>query len=144
MNYWSLGTDIDEKECGVQRSIRYGSWFSSSKSQSFFGLNTIADWRSFTNEVILDHVEESTEAIGGVGKIVEVDESKFGKRKYRGLYGECYASRISTGLSNACEAVQQAISEVLVEYYQKYVDEASKKEDIFVQYDRSLLVAGPR
>jgi len=43
-------------------------------------------------------------------------------------------------------AIRQAISKALVAYYQKYVDEASKKEvkDILVQYDRSLLVADPR
>ncbi|GFR04756.1 uncharacterized protein TNCT_310701 [Trichonephila clavata] len=42
----------------------------------------MADWRRFINEIILDHVEESTKAIGGVGKIVEIDKSKFGKREY--------------------------------------------------------------
>ncbi|GFT12603.1 pro-Pol polyprotein [Trichonephila clavipes] len=42
------------------------------------------------------------------------------------------------------QAIQQAISKVLVEYYQKYVDEASKKEDIFAQYNKSLLLADPR
>ncbi|CAG7727118.1 unnamed protein product [Allacma fusca] len=43
-------------------------------------------------------------------------------------------------------AIRQAISKALVAYYQKYVDEASKKEikDILTQYDRSLLVADPR
>ena len=43
-------------------------------------------------------------------------------------------------------AIRQSISKALVAYYQKYVDEASKKElkDLFVQYDRSLLVADPR
>lgn len=43
-------------------------------------------------------------------------------------------------------AIRQAISKALVAYFQKYVDEASKKEvkDILVQYDRSLLVADPR
>lgn len=43
-------------------------------------------------------------------------------------------------------AIRQAISKALVAYYQKYVDEVSKKEirDILVQYDRSLLVADPR
>uniref|UniRef100_A0A8C5M091 Small ribosomal subunit protein uS9 n=1 Tax=Leptobrachium leishanense TaxID=445787 RepID=A0A8C5M091_9ANUR len=42
--------------------------------------------------------------------------------------------------------VTQAISKSLVAYYQKYVDEASKKgiKDILIQYDRTLLVADPR
>lgn len=43
-------------------------------------------------------------------------------------------------------AIRQAISKAIVAYYQKFVDEASKKEikDLLVQYDRSLLVADPR
>ncbi|XP_002159445.1 small ribosomal subunit protein uS9 [Hydra vulgaris] len=43
-------------------------------------------------------------------------------------------------------AVRQAISKAIVAYYQKFVDEASKKEikDVLIQYDRSLLVADPR
>ncbi|KAK9884616.1 hypothetical protein WA026_007456 [Henosepilachna vigintioctopunctata] len=43
-------------------------------------------------------------------------------------------------------AIRQAISKAVVAYYQKYVDEASKKElkDILIQYDRTLLVADPR
>lgn len=40
----------------------------------------------------------------------------------------------------------QAIAKSLVAYYQKFVDEASKKEirDILVSFDRALLVADPR
>uniref|UniRef100_A0A2R8ZEQ2 Small ribosomal subunit protein uS9 n=1 Tax=Pan paniscus TaxID=9597 RepID=A0A2R8ZEQ2_PANPA len=43
-------------------------------------------------------------------------------------------------------AIRQSISKALVAYYQKYVDEASKKEikDILIQYDRTLLVADLR
>ncbi|KAK2152202.1 hypothetical protein LSH36_337g02026 [Paralvinella palmiformis] len=43
-------------------------------------------------------------------------------------------------------AIRQAISKALVAYYQKYVDEASKKEikDMLIAYDRTLLVADPR
>merc|ERR1711974_430954 len=43
-------------------------------------------------------------------------------------------------------AIRQALSKSLVSYYQKYVDEQSKKaiKDILVQFDRSLLVADPR
>jgi len=43
-------------------------------------------------------------------------------------------------------AIRQSISKAIVAFYQKYVDEASKKElkDLLVHYDRSLLVADPR
>merc|ERR1712007_238545 len=50
------------------------------------------------------------------------------------------------GYTSQIYAIRQAISKSLVAYYQKYVDEASKKEvrDILISYDRSLLVADPR
>ena len=43
-------------------------------------------------------------------------------------------------------AVRQAIAKAIVAYYQKYVDEATKKEikETLLQYDRTLLVADPR
>ena len=43
-------------------------------------------------------------------------------------------------------AVRQAIAKAIVAFYQKYVDEASKREikETLVQFDRSLLVADPR
>ena len=43
-------------------------------------------------------------------------------------------------------AIRQAIAKAIVSYYQKYVDEASKKEikEILMEYDRTLLVADPR
>merc|ERR1712201_1847 len=43
-------------------------------------------------------------------------------------------------------AIRQALAKSLVAYYQKFVDEASKKEikDTLIQYDRTLLVADPR
>ena len=39
-------------------------------------------------------------------------------------------------------AIRQAIAKAMVAYYQKYVDESSKKEikEIFMSYDRSLLI----
>ena len=42
--------------------------------------------------------------------------------------------------------IRQAIAKGIVAYYQKFIDEASKKEikDILVQYDRTLLVADSR
>ncbi|KAG2389196.1 hypothetical protein C9374_014596 [Naegleria lovaniensis] len=43
-------------------------------------------------------------------------------------------------------AIRQAIAKALVSYYQKYVDEASKRDikQSLLEYDRSLLVADPR
>merc|ERR1711884_95689 len=42
-------------------------------------------------------------------------------------------------------AIRQALSKAIVAYYQKYVDEQSKKtiKDILIQFDRNLLVADP-
>eukprot|EP01066_Platyproteum_vivax_P008345 Platyproteum_vivax@DN348_c0_g1_i1.p1 len=50
------------------------------------------------------------------------------------------------GHTSQIYAVRQAIAKSLVCYYQKFVDEASKKEikDLLVAYDRSLIVADPR
>jgi len=43
-------------------------------------------------------------------------------------------------------AIRQALAKAIVAWYQKYVDEAAKKEikDVLLGYDRSLLVADPR
>jgi len=50
------------------------------------------------------------------------------------------------GYTSQIYAVRQAIAKAIVAYYQKYVDEASKKEikEILMSYDRSLLVAGEK
>jgi small subunit ribosomal protein S16e len=50
------------------------------------------------------------------------------------------------GTTSQIYAIRQAIAKGIVAYYQKFIDEASKKEikDILVQYDRTLLVADSR
>ncbi|KAF8932197.1 40S ribosomal protein S16 [Haplosporangium gracile] len=50
------------------------------------------------------------------------------------------------GHTSQIYAIRQALAKAIVAYYQKYVDEASKNElkQIFLQYDRTLLVADPR
>jgi len=44
--------------------------------------HTACDWFQFCREVVLDFIESKSGMIGGEGKVVEIDESKFGKRKY--------------------------------------------------------------
>mmetsp|Transcript_21069 Transcript_21069/g.33974 ORF Transcript_21069/g.33974 Transcript_21069/m.33974 type:complete len:148 (-) Transcript_21069:66-509(-) len=50
------------------------------------------------------------------------------------------------GFTSQIYAMRQAIAKGIVAYYQKYIDEASKKEikDALMSYDRSLIVADPR
>ena len=48
------------------------------------GLNcrTVVDFYNFCREVCSVILADYSEPIGGPGKVVEIDESKFGKRKY--------------------------------------------------------------
>ncbi|CAG8555392.1 11948_t:CDS:2 [Acaulospora colombiana] len=50
------------------------------------------------------------------------------------------------GHTSQVYAIRQAIAKSIVAFYQKYVDEAQKKEikNMLICYDRSLLVADPR
>jgi hypothetical protein len=41
------------------------------------------DWAAFCREVAIDAVIYKSQKIGGPGKIVEIDESKFGKSKIK-------------------------------------------------------------
>ena len=93
------------KICGFKVSIREGSWFAKSKlsletitkltyywvyklPQEFvrrelgLGEHTSVDWNNFCREVCCEIVQLDCEKIGGPGRVVEIDESKFGKRKY--------------------------------------------------------------
>ena len=40
------------------------------------------DWYNFCRKVCTDAVQKNFEPIGGIGEEVEINESKFGKRKY--------------------------------------------------------------
>lgn len=50
------------------------------------------------------------------------------------------------GCSAQVMAIRMAISKALIAYYQKYEDEAQKRElkEVLIQYDKGLLVADPR
>ncbi|GFX83322.1 hypothetical protein TNCV_2489781 [Trichonephila clavipes] len=72
----------------------------------------MADSRRFINEVILDHVEQSTEATGGVGKIVYINKSNFGKRKYnRGHREKAVSLRCPSRLTGAGSLLPPVYSE---------------------------------
>lgn len=43
---------------------------------------TVTDWFSFCREVTADYCVHNSAKFGGQGKTVEVNEAKFGKRKY--------------------------------------------------------------
>ena len=96
----------NNKACNKKISIRENSWFSHSnlslekiikltyywvwKMPEYYvriqlqigSTETLVDWYSFGREVCLCRLEDNCEQIGGENVIVEIDESKFGKRKY--------------------------------------------------------------
>ena len=102
---WRCFTRNAAIRCRRSLSIRDGSWFQQSnltlletllitydivcreqahriQSEYGFGSHTIADWGMFCREVMLEYLERSSVKIGGPNKTVEIDESKFGRRKY--------------------------------------------------------------
>lgn len=92
--------------CNKKTSVREGSWFFGShllleqalkltyywvyelpgdfisRELKIGSDHTIVDWKNFAREVCLCILKQESERIGGPGKHVEIDESKFGKRKY--------------------------------------------------------------
>ena len=67
-------------------SIQQGSGFDKSRfvTTSLFNIvsNTAVDWDSFCHETCEVTLSEPEEKIGGPSKIVQINERKFGKRKY--------------------------------------------------------------
>ena len=94
------------KSCNKKTSIRQDSWFAKShltidkiikltyywvykfpQQQVSHELridsgHTTVDWYNFCRDICIDILEKDNDQIGGPGKEVEIDESKFGKRKY--------------------------------------------------------------
>lgn len=75
MFYWSQGLDSHvfiNRHCGIK------------------GDATIVDWKNFMRDVCVEYCLKHPATIGGVGHVVEIDESAWTKRKYnRGYFGTC-------------------------------------------------------
>merc|ERR1711937_295799 len=71
-----------------------------------------------------------------------------GKERYAGSTAKLDIRVRVKGGGYTCQiyAIRQAIAKGVVAYYQKYIDEASKKEikQTLMAFDRTLLVADPR
>ena len=102
---WECRRQVNGKRHKVEFSIRKGSWFEGSnltleeilkltywwcrdvqqetmRFEVDVSGNTVVDWDSFCREVCEVNYLECEEKIGGPGKRVQIDECKFGKRKY--------------------------------------------------------------
>lgn len=88
-----------------KKTIRANSWFSKSRltlreiilmtymwchqysqkqteQELGISLNSLVDWHNFCREVCEEEVIRNSEQIGGEGVLTQIDESKFGKRKF--------------------------------------------------------------
>ena len=102
---WECHRQIGKKLHRVEKSIRERSWFEQSnltmeevlkftywwcqglqqwqiKQLLGLGTHTAVDCDMFCRELCEVVIFEKREKLGGVGKLVQIDESKIGKRKY--------------------------------------------------------------
>ena len=102
---WECRKRANGKRHKSNVSIRKGSWFENSnltveevlkftywwtegltqeqiKKQLHINPNTAVDWDMFCRETCEVTIQQRSEKIGGEGKVVQIDESKVGKRKY--------------------------------------------------------------
>lgn len=95
------------QNCNYYQSVKTGTWFQFSNlplstvckfiahflwipvprytyisEDLLLSSRTVVDWSSFCRELCVYWCENYSEKIGGPDKIVEIDEAKFGKRKY--------------------------------------------------------------
>ena len=101
---WQCRKKVGVKCCEL-RSIKHGSWFQQSnltfreillvmydivrrkparriRQEYCLSSSTVADWGMFCRETMLVFMEGCLGKNGGSNKTVEIDESKFGRRKY--------------------------------------------------------------
>ena len=86
---------------------------------------TACDWKSFCREVCVEVIMDESVPIGGPGMIVEIDENKFGKRKFnRGkrVDGKWVFGGVERGSKNCfLKVVPDRSKETLLNVLQTYV-----------------------
>lgn len=91
--------------------------------------NTVVDWFNFHRDVCAQFFIDHPVRIGGIGAVVEIDESKFGKRKYnRGRYkeGHWVFGGIERGTNNVFMVeVNDRSASTLLPIIQQYVKPGS-------------------
>ena len=99
---WRCRKSVARVRCRGTACIRHGSWFQLTileiiaitydilrrnyayqiENELNLSDHTVADWDMFCSETMLEFLEGSSQKIGGPKQIVEIDESKVGRRKY--------------------------------------------------------------
>jgi len=92
--------------------------------------NTITDYMKFYRELVIDTLKDYEDKIGGEGIIVEIDESKFGRRKYhrgRVIDGVWIIGGIERTEQKWCFLikVQKRDEETIKDILDKYVEKGS-------------------
>lgn len=82
------GSWFEESNLTIEEVLKYTYWWTQGldqcqiRRQLRMSPNTAVDWDSFCRETCEVTMLDKSEKIGGVGKVVQIDESKVGKRKY--------------------------------------------------------------
>jgi hypothetical protein len=102
---WRCQTKTSASVCSACTSARHGSWFQQRnltfqevifltydivrrvpahliQREHLFTPTAIADWSQFCRQTMLEYLDGCSERIGCRNKTVEIDDSKFGRRKY--------------------------------------------------------------
>ena len=140
------------KKCRATKSVRVGSWFSRShlplqtilqitsmwcnKKPSWLvrrelniAQNTVIDWYNFCREICVEIMLNHGGKLGGLGRFVEIAESKFEKPKYnRGnsLKGNLLFGGIERG-SDRCflQVVSNKSKVTMISLFEKYIEQGT-------------------
>lgn len=84
-NTWFANSKLPLEDCGYLTVLWNVLPFPRQKiicNETGCSSSTVVDWSSYCREVCVQWCVKNSEKLGGFGMIVEIDEAKFGKRKY--------------------------------------------------------------